>query len=76
MPSGHTANAFLGTEFMAQELGDKSIDYSVVGNGFATATGILRIYNRDHCDVVAGDNLVFYRQRLPTCFIPTYATGF
>jgi hypothetical protein len=55
-PSGHTANAFLGAEFMAQELGDKSIGYSAVGYGFATATGILRIYNRDHwfSDVVAG----------------------
>ena len=55
-PSGHTANAFLGAEFMAQELGDKSIGYSVVGYGFATATGILRMYNRDHwfSDVVAG----------------------
>ncbi len=55
-PSGHTANAFLGAEFMAQELGDKSIAYSAVGYSFATATGILRIYNRDHwfSDVVAG----------------------
>ncbi|TWR24158.1 phosphatase PAP2 family protein [Mucilaginibacter achroorhodeus] len=55
-PSGHTANAFLGAEFMAQELGDKSIGYSVIGYGFATATGILRMYNRDHwfSDVVAG----------------------
>ncbi|MEB0262223.1 MULTISPECIES: phosphatase PAP2 family protein [unclassified Mucilaginibacter] len=55
-PSGHTANAFLGAEFMAQELGDKSIAYSAVGYSFATATGILRMYNRDHwfSDVVAG----------------------
>ena len=55
-PSGHTANAFVGAEFMAQELGDKSIAYSAVGYGFATATGILRMYNRDHwfSDVVAG----------------------
>ncbi|RFZ89963.1 PAP2 family protein [Mucilaginibacter conchicola] len=55
-PSGHTANAFLGAEFMAQELGDKSIGYSAVGYSFATATGILRMFNRDHwfSDVVAG----------------------
>jgi hypothetical protein len=55
-PSGHTANAFLGAEFMAQELGDKSIGYSAIGYSFATATGILRMYNRDHwfSDVVAG----------------------
>ena len=55
-PSGHTANAFLGAEFMAQELGDKSFGYSAVGYGLATATGVLRMYNRDHwfSDVVAG----------------------
>ncbi|TSD63314.1 phosphatase PAP2 family protein [Inquilinus sp. KBS0705] len=55
-PSGHTANAFAGAEFMAQELGGKSIGYSAVGYGFATATGVLRIYNRDHwfSDVIAG----------------------
>jgi hypothetical protein len=55
-PSGHTGNAFVGAEFMSQELGDKSIGYSAIGYGFATATGILRIYNRDHwfSDVIAG----------------------
>ncbi|MBD1392584.1 phosphatase PAP2 family protein [Mucilaginibacter glaciei] len=55
-PSGHTANAFVGAEFMAQELGDKSIAYSAIGYGFATTTGILRMFNRDHwfSDVVAG----------------------
>ena len=55
-PSGHTANAFAGAEFMAQELGGKSIAYSVVGYTFATTTGIFRIYHQDHwfSDVVAG----------------------
>jgi hypothetical protein len=55
-PSGHTGNAFVGAEFMSQEFGDKSFGYSAIGYGFATATGILRIYNRDHwfSDVIAG----------------------
>ncbi|TWR25148.1 phosphatase PAP2 family protein [Mucilaginibacter pallidiroseus] len=55
-PSGHTGNAFVGAEFMAQELGDKSIGYSAAGYSFATATGILRMFNRDHwfSDVIAG----------------------
>ena len=77
-PSGHTANAFLGTEFMTQELGDKSIGYSVVGYGFATATGILRIYNRDHwfSDVVAGDGFGILSAKAAYLLIPTYATGF
>jgi hypothetical protein len=58
-PSGHTGNAFVGAEFMSQELGDKSIGYSAIGYGFATATGVLRMYNRDHwfSDVIAGAGL-------------------
>ena len=55
-PSGHTAAAFAFAEFMAQEYGDKSPVYSIIGYGFATTTGIFRIYNRAHwfSDVVAG----------------------
>lgn len=55
-PSGHTSNAFVGAEFMAQELGDKSAVYSVIGYGLGTTTGILRIYHQDHwlSDVIAG----------------------
>jgi membrane-associated phospholipid phosphatase len=55
-PSGHTTNAFAEAEFMAQEMGDKSPWYTAVGYGFATTTGIFRIYHQDHwfSDVVAG----------------------
>jgi membrane-associated phospholipid phosphatase len=55
-PSGHTAAAFTFAEFMAQEYGDKSPVYTVVGYTFATATGVFRMYNRAHwfSDVVAG----------------------
>jgi hypothetical protein len=55
-PSGHTSNAFEGAEFMAQELGDVSIIYSVIGYAFATTTAAFRIYHQDHwfSDVVAG----------------------
>ncbi len=55
-PSGHTANAFAGAEFMAQELGGVSPYYSVVGYAFATTTGVFRIYHQDHwlSDVIAG----------------------
>jgi hypothetical protein len=55
-PSGHTGNAFANAEFMSQEFSGKSVGYGIVGYGFATATGVLRIYNRDHwfSDVVAG----------------------
>ncbi|RYU90689.1 phosphatase PAP2 family protein [Mucilaginibacter terrigena] len=55
-PSGHSGNAFAAAEFMAQEYGDKSPWYGVAGYTFATATAILRVYNRDHwfSDIIAG----------------------
>lgn len=55
-PSGHTANAFMGAEFLAQEYAGKSPWYGVVGYGLAVTTGVLRMYHRDHwfSDVVAG----------------------
>ena len=58
-PSGHTAMAFAGAEFLHQEYGESSIWYSVGGYGVATATGILRMYKNAHwfSDVVAGAGL-------------------
>ncbi len=55
-PSGHTATAFVGAEFMNQELGWHSKWYSVAGYALGGATGILRIANNRHWlgDVLAG----------------------
>jgi len=55
-PSGHTALAFAGAEFMYQEYKDVSIWYGVSGYAIATTTGFLRMYNNKHwlTDVVAG----------------------
>ncbi len=55
-PSGHTATAFVGAEFMNQELGWHSKWYSIAGYTMAGATGMLRIANNRHwlSDVVAG----------------------
>jgi len=55
-PSGHTATAFVGAEFMNQELGWHSKWYSVAGYTMASATGMLRITNNRHwlSDVIAG----------------------
>jgi hypothetical protein len=55
-PSGHTAEAFAGAEFMRLEYKDVSPWYGVAGYAMATATGMLRMYNDKHwmSDVVAG----------------------
>ena len=55
-PSGHTATAFAGAEFLWQEYKEKSIWYGVAGYAVAAGTGIFRIYNNRHwlTDVAAG----------------------
>lgn len=55
-PSGHTANAFAGAEFLRQEYGDQSVWYGVAGYAVATGTGLFRMYNNRHwlTDVAAG----------------------
>jgi len=55
-PSGHTAEAFVGAEFMRLEYKDVSPWYGVAGYAMATATGMLRMYNDKHwmSDVIAG----------------------
>ncbi|MFT7352034.1 MAG: hypothetical protein ACI9XR_001801 [Flavobacterium sp.] len=55
-PSGHTATAFAGAEFLWQEYKDVSIWYGISGYLVATGTGFFRIYNDRHwlTDVVAG----------------------
>lgn len=55
-PSGHTATAFVGAEFLYQEYKYISPWYGIAGYAAATTTGILRMYNNKHWfrDVVAG----------------------
>lgn len=55
-PSGHTANAFVGAEFLWQEYKDKSIWCGLAGYAVATGTGIFRMVNNRHwlTDVAAG----------------------
>jgi len=55
-PSGHTATAFAGAEFMWQEYKDQSIWYGISGYVVATGTGLFRMYNNRHwlTDVAAG----------------------
>lgn len=44
-PSGHTATAFMGAEFLYQEYKDVSPVIAYAGYAVATATAYLRIYN-------------------------------
>ncbi|TFG74685.1 MAG: phosphatase PAP2 family protein [Flavobacteriales bacterium] len=55
-PSGHTATAFMGAEFLWQEYKDVSIWYGITGYAIAVGTGAFRIYNDRHwfTDVAAG----------------------
>lgn len=55
-PSGHTANAFAGAEFLWQEYKDQSIWYGISGYIVATGTGVFRIINNRHwvTDVATG----------------------
>jgi membrane-associated phospholipid phosphatase len=55
-PSGHTAFAFGGAQFLHKEYGFRSPWYSVAGYTMATSTGAMRILNNRHwfSDVVVG----------------------
>lgn len=55
-PSGHTATAFMGAEFLFQEYKDVSIWYGISGYVVAAGTGFFRMYNDRHwfSDVTAG----------------------
>lgn len=55
-PSGHTATAFAGAEFLWQEYKDVLVWYGISGYLVAAGTGAFRMYNDRHwlTDVVAG----------------------
>jgi membrane-associated phospholipid phosphatase len=55
-PSGHTATAFMGAEFLYQEYKDVSVWYGISGYLVAAGTGFFRMYNDRHwlSDVTAG----------------------
>jgi len=71
-PSGHTAEAFVGAEFMRLEYKDVSPWYGVAGYAMATATGLLRMYNDKHwmSDVVAGAGVGIASTRLAYWLYP------
>lgn len=55
-PSGHTATAFMGAEFLRQEYKDVSDWYGITGYAVAAGTGLFRMSNEKHwlTDVATG----------------------
>jgi len=55
-PSGHTATAFMGAEFLYQEYKDVSDWYGITGYAVAAGTGFFRMSNEKHwlTDVATG----------------------
>lgn len=55
-PSGHTATAFMGAEFLYQEYKEVSVWYGITGYVVATGTGLFRLHNERHwfTDITAG----------------------
>jgi len=55
-PSGHTATAFVGAEFIWQEYKDVSVWYGISGYAVGIGTGLFRVYNNRHwlTDVAMG----------------------
>lgn len=77
-PSGHTAMAFMGAEFLYQEYRELSSWIGVAGYTIAATTGALRIYNNRHWvgDVFFGAGLGMLCTKLsyylfPRVFNPT-----
>lgn len=72
-PSGHTANAFAGAEFLRLEYKNVSPWYGVAGYAVAFTTGYLRMYNNKHwlSDVVAGAGIGILSTDLAYYLYPT-----
>jgi PAP2 superfamily len=71
-PSGHTATAFVGAEFLYQEYKDVSPLYGVAGYAMAATVGYMRIYNNKHWmrDVIAGAGIGMASAKLAYIIYP------
>ncbi|GGF10048.1 phosphatase PAP2 family protein [Flavobacterium limi] len=71
-PSGHTATAFMGAEFLYQEYKDVSIWYGISGYLVAAGTGFFRMYNDRHwfSDVAAGAGIGILSTKMAYWFHP------
>ena len=71
-PSGHTATAFCGAEFLWQEYREQSIWYGIAGYAVATGTGLFRIYNDRHwlSDVAMGAGMGIVSTKISYWIVP------
>lgn len=77
-PSGHTAVAFMGAEFLWQEYKDVSAWYGIAGYTIAAGTGAFRVYNNKHWvgDIAFGAGLGMLCTKLAYWIYPSVNSGF
>ncbi|MCK7590922.1 phosphatase PAP2 family protein [Subsaxibacter sp. CAU 1640] len=77
-PSGHTATAFMGAEFLWQEYKHQSVWYGISGYAVATLTGAFRMYNDRHWfnDVVTGAGIGIISTKIAYWLLPTFQSIF
>lgn len=71
-PSGHTATAFMGAEFLYQEYKDVSPWIGIAGYTVAAGTGFFRMYNNRHWlnDILAGAGIGILSTKLSYWLYP------
>lgn len=77
-PSGHTATAFMGAEFLRMEYQDASPWVGITGYVVAVGTGFFRMYNNRHwlTDVLAGAGIGILSTRAAYWLYPTISKVF
>lgn len=77
-PSGHTATAFMGAEFLRKEYQDVSPWIGVAGYAVAAGTGFFRMYNNRHwlTDVLAGAGIGILSAKAAYWLYPTVSKTF
>lgn len=77
-PSGHTATAFMGAEFLRREFWDVSPFIGIAGYAVAVGTGFFRMYNNRHwlSDVIAGAGIGILSVQAAYWLYPTVTKTF
>ena len=77
-PSGHTATAFMGAEFLRKEYWDVSLWIGVAGYAVAAGTGFFRMYNNRHwlTDVLTGAGIGILSTQAAYWLYPTITKTF